>query len=103
MIGSVRLWRITVGDTAALFLGPIAVETTSRRAGVGADLVAACIEHARSLATGGVLLVGDPPYFSRFGFRPAPDVRLPGPADPRRVMWLPLAVKTPEGLTRAVA
>jgi predicted N-acetyltransferase YhbS len=85
VIGSVRLWAVTVGGEPALFLGPIAVSAASRRAGLGADLVQACIDHAGDT---GILLVGDLPYFSRFGFRPAPDVRLTGPVDQRRVLWL---------------
>ena len=103
IIGSVRLWRIEIGDTRALFLGPIAVDAASRRVGLGADLVAACVDHARAAMTGGVLLVGDPPYFSRFGFQAAPDVRLSGPVDQRRVMWLSIAVETPAGMTRPAA
>lgn len=85
IIGSVRLWAITVGEEPALFLGPIAVSADSRRAGLGADLVQACVDHAGSM---GILLVGDLPYFGRFGFEPAPDVRLNGPVDQRRVLWL---------------
>ena len=84
IIGSVRLWAITVGGEPALFLGPIAVSADSRRAGLGADLVQACVDHAGEV---GVLLVGDLPYFGRFGFRPAPDVRLAGPVDQGRVLW----------------
>ncbi len=84
IIGSVRLWAITIGNEPALFLGPIAVSAASRRAGLGADLVQACIEHA---GEAGILLVGDLPYFGRLGFRPAPDVRLSGPVDQRRVLW----------------
>ena len=42
------------------------------------------VDHA---ADAGVLLVGDLPYFRRFGFRPAPDVRLAGPVDQGRVLW----------------
>ncbi|MBU3970565.1 MAG: N-acetyltransferase [Alphaproteobacteria bacterium] len=84
VIGSVRLWAITVGGAPALFLGPIAVAPDSRRAGLGADLVQACVEHA---AKTGILLVGDLPYFGRFGFRPAPEARLTGPVDQRRVLW----------------
>lgn len=97
VIGSVRLWSITVGDLPALFLGPIAVEADSRRGGLGAELVAACVDHARTLDVSGVLLVGDPPYFTRFGFEVAPDVVLPGPADRRRVMWLSMNGAKPEG------
>lgn len=84
VIGSVRLWAISVGGAPALFLGPIAVSAASRRAGLGADLVQACVDHA---GDAGILLVGDLPWFGRFGFRAAPDVRLPGPVDPRRVLW----------------
>ncbi len=86
VIGSVRVWRITVGDAPALFLGPIAVASDSRKTGLGADLVQACVDHAASVGTG-ILLVGDMGYFERFGFAVAPDVRLPGPADRARVLW----------------
>jgi len=85
VIGAVRLWTIMIGDRPALFLGPITVSADSRKGGLGADLVQACIDHAGRT---GVLLVGDAPYFGRFGFRHAPEVRLQGPVDPRRVLWL---------------
>jgi len=85
VIGAVRLWSITVGERPALFLGPITVSADNRKGGLGADLVQACIEHAGET---GILLVGDPPYFGRFGFRAAPDARLQGPVDQRRVLWL---------------
>lgn len=84
VIGSVRLWDIRVGDIPAVFLGPIAVDAALRSGGMGAALVQACLGHAGET---GVLLVGDPPYFSRFGFQAAPLARLPGPVDQRRVMW----------------
>ncbi|MDP1913971.1 GNAT family N-acetyltransferase [Brevundimonas sp.] len=84
IIGSVRLWAISIGGEPALFLGPIAVSGSSRRAGLGGDLVQACIDHA---GDAGILLVGDLPYFGRFGFRSAPDVRLSGPVDQQRVLW----------------
>lgn len=99
VIGSVRLWDVRIGETPALFLGPIAVDAQARRAGLGADLVAACVDHARSSGTSGVLLVGDAPYFGRFGFVIAAEVWLPGPVDPRRLLWLPLGVESVSGLT----
>ncbi|HYC67581.1 N-acetyltransferase [Brevundimonas sp.] len=86
LLGSVRLWSITVGGTPTLFLGPIAVAADNRRAGLGAELVQACLAWAAEVGQG-VLLVGDAPYFGRFGFTAAPDVRLPGPVDQRRVLW----------------
>ena len=87
LIGSVRLWAIRIGDTPALFLGPIAVDADCRKAGLGADLVQACVDHAARIGAG-ILLVGDMGYFGRFGFAVAPHVRLPGPVDRARVLWL---------------
>ena len=103
LIGAVRLWSITVGEARSVFLGPIAVDAASRRGGLGAELVQACIDEAKTMALDGVLLVGDPPYFSRFGFLPAPEAVLSGPVDRRRVMWLPITEVAPVGLVRSVA
>lgn len=97
IIGSVRLWPISIGQTGALFLGPIAVDAARRSAGLGAELVEACKDYAQMSGTGGVLLVGDRAYFERFGFRPAPDLVLPGPVDRRRILWLSTGSETIAG------
>lgn len=97
--GVVQLWNIRVGETPALFLGPIAVEAEAREAGLGGALVAACADWARAGGASGVLLVGDPGYFERFGFVRAEGARLPGPVDPKRLLWLPIAVEKVEGAT----
>lgn len=98
LTGSVRLWAITVAGLDALFLGPITVAKDARSGGLGADLVGACIGEAQQRGVAGILLVGDAAYFQRFGFQPAPDVTLPGPADPRRVLWLPITSIAPSGM-----
>lgn len=103
LIGSVRLWSVQVGAARSVFLGPIAVDQTRRSAGLGAQLVQACIDEARAMGLDGILLVGDPPYFSRFGFVPAPEARLQGPVDQRRVMWLPFTEVAPVGTVVPVA
>lgn len=95
VIGAVRLWAVMIGDRPALFLGPITVSSDSRKGGLGADLVQTCIDHAGET---GILLVGDAPYFGRFGFRPAPEARLQGPVDQRRVLWL--GQDEPSGIVR---
>ncbi|HEY3814060.1 MAG TPA: N-acetyltransferase [Caulobacteraceae bacterium] len=88
VVGSVRLWPVKIGETAAAFLGPIAVEDAQRRNGVGARLVEQACTAAQAQGVAAVLLVGDEPYFGRFGF-----VRctacLPGPVDTRRVLIRP--------------
>ena len=96
LAGVVRLWRVRVGDTRAVFLGPIAVENDDRSGGVGGLLVAQACAAAKAAGENAIVLVGDAPYFSRFGFSAAlaKDVRLPGPVDQNRV--LAVAFK-PEG------
>jgi predicted N-acetyltransferase YhbS len=97
VIGSVRLWPIVIGQTPATFLGPIAVDRSWREAGLGAGLVEACVAWAREQGLAGILLVGDAPYFGRFGFERIEGVTLPGPVDQARVLWLSLDGTLPSG------
>jgi predicted N-acetyltransferase YhbS len=83
--GSVRLWPVMIGDTPAAFLGPIAVEDAGRRRGLGAQLVELACAEAQAQGLAAVLLVGDEPYFGRFGFVRC-KARIPGPVDQRRVL-----------------
>ena len=88
LVGSVRMTRVRVGGREAVFLGPLAVEAGVRKFGTGGALVQAACAAAQAAGFALVLLVGDEPYFGRFGFSAAPakDVRLPGPVDQRRVL-----------------
>ena len=88
LVGSVRMWRVHVGAEPAIFLGPLAVETDARSSGIGAVLVEAACRAAEAAGFPVVLLVGDVPYFGKFGFSAdhTAQVRLPGPVDQRRVL-----------------
>jgi predicted N-acetyltransferase YhbS len=88
LMGVVRLWRVRVGDAPIVFLGPLAVESAERRAGIGQVLVERACEAAAEAGERVVVLVGDEAYFQRIGFSSAAtaDVRLPGPVDQRRVL-----------------
>jgi predicted N-acetyltransferase YhbS len=88
LLGVARMWRVKVGETPVVFLGPFAVEQGERNAGFGARLIARACEAAAAAGESHVLLVGDEAYFSRVGFRAAPgrDVILPGPVDQNRVL-----------------
>ncbi len=88
LVGSVRQWRVRIGATPAVFLGPLAVEKDERSAGVGGRLVERACAAAAAAGEAVVLLVGDRPYFERFGFsaETTREVRLPGPVDQRRVL-----------------
>ncbi|MDO9432564.1 MAG: N-acetyltransferase [Phenylobacterium sp.] len=89
LVGSVRMWAIYVGGQPAMFLGPLAVLAEARKFGTGGDLVQRASAAAQA-AGYPVVLVGDEPYFGRFGYSvaAAKDVRLPGPVDQRRVLVL---------------
>ena len=60
--------------------------------GFGAALVKEGLERAKREGFGLVLLVGDMPYYGRFGFTPIPPGRitLPGPVDPARLLAVEL-------------
>ena len=98
LMGSVRLWSIAIDQTPAVFLGPIAVEASWRKSGVGADLVQTCIDHSRNAGLAGILLIGDPPYFERFGFLQTKPIAIAGPVDPCRLLWLDLSGQPVAGL-----
>jgi predicted N-acetyltransferase YhbS len=100
LIGVVRQWRVKAGFTDVVFLGPLAVDQDQRSVGLGAVLVERAVEAARQAGEAGVLLVGDRPYFERFGFaaEPARKVRMPGPVDQSRVLALMFEGGTLDGL-----
>lgn len=98
LIGSVRMWRVNAGDQPVVFLGPLAVEASERRHGLGAMLVDRACEAAKDAGEAAVVLVGDLPYFQRVGFVHAPDVKLPGPVDPKRVLYRSFDEAVPGGM-----
>lgn len=100
LAGVVRMWRVNVGETPVVFLGPLAVEPGLQSAGVGGQLVQQACEAAKVAGEIAVLLVGDPPYFQRFGFEAAPEAAMPGPVDQKRVLVLPFADVTLSGPVR---
>ena len=70
VVGAIRYWPIRIGDTGdpALLLGPIAIHPTRQGEGLGALLMMGTLERARELGWLRVVLVGDEPYYRRFGF-----------------------------------
>lgn len=103
-VGCVRMWPIHIGEGPAVLLGPFAVEDVWRSRGLGGRLIEAACAAAERAGDGLVLLVGDEPYFARFGFERIPPGRavLPGPVDARRVLWRALQPGALEGVEGAV-
>jgi predicted N-acetyltransferase YhbS len=93
LIGTVRLWHVSAGPhRAALLLGPIAVEPSLQGLGLGSKLMCAALNRASTLGHRAVLLVGDAPYYERFGFSQQSTERLwlPGPYERERFLGLEL-------------
>jgi putative acetyltransferase len=58
-------------------LGPLSVRPDLQGRGIGSRLMAAVLQRLRELGAGGCVLVGDPAYYRRFGFRPESGLVLP--------------------------
>ena len=86
LIGCARQWTVRVGETPAIFFGPIAVDPAWRSHGLGAALTERACEAAAVAGHRVIVLVGDMPFFGPLGFSVAPGVAMPGPVDPRRVL-----------------
>jgi predicted N-acetyltransferase YhbS len=89
VIGTVRLWNVCAGPgRPALLLGPLAVARECRNTGIGAALVRHALAAASARGHGAVLMVGDAPYYGRFGFssEKTGTLWLPGPYERERLL-----------------
>ena len=88
--GACRIWPIEASNgVPALFLGPIAVDIDVRSRGLGQRLVSACLRAIDAEQGCPVILVGDLSFFGKMGFEIVPHgkVKMPGPVDPKRLLW----------------
>ena len=93
VVGTARLWNVAAATgQSALLLGPMAVEASCRNRGIGAALVRRALREARKRGHGAAVLVGDAPYYSRFGFaaETAAALTMPGPFERHRLLALEL-------------
>jgi predicted N-acetyltransferase YhbS len=104
LVGSVRLSPIRIGKTAALLLGPLAVEPPFRERGIGQALIERALAEARSKGHRLVVLVGDEPYYAKGGFKRIPkgQVTMPGPVDPARLLIAELEPGAFDGVSGSV-
>jgi len=80
LVGTLRLWDIAAGPgRPALLLGPLAIARDFRSRGIGGNLIGRALANARRRGAAAVLLVGDAPYYGRFGFS----------AEKTAALWLP--------------
>jgi predicted N-acetyltransferase YhbS len=92
LVGTVRLWHVSAGGRAALVLGPLAVDPSCQKLGIGGVLMRHAIEAARRLGHSAIILLGDAPYYARFGFQAekAAELHLPGSFERERLLGLEL-------------
>ena len=92
VIGTVRLWHVEAGGVPVLLLGPLAVRPDLQGEGLGKSLMREALWRAACRGHGAVILVGDAPYYARFGFDPAltSDLAMPGPVERERFLAIEL-------------
>lgn len=93
VIATLRLWHVAAGPGhPALLLGPLAVHPWFRDRGLGRAMMSTAINEAALRGHGAIMLVGDAPYYARFGFDVALTERLwlPGSFDRNRFLGLEL-------------
>lgn len=107
VVGTCRLWHVEAGPRRpALLLGPLAVDPAIQGLGLGSILMRAALRRADVLGHGAVLLMGDAPYYARFGFSAglAEGLFMPGPFERERFLGLELragALSGARGILRA--
>ncbi len=105
VVGAIRYWPIRIGlrGDPALLLGPVAVHPTRQGEGLGGFLIDETLALARALDWVRAVLVGDAPYYSRFGFTRAEGIVFPPPTNPNRILaraLIPGAMDGVGGLVR---
>jgi predicted N-acetyltransferase YhbS len=93
LVGTLRLWHVSAGGVPALVLGPLAVDQPCRKLGVGTALMDHALAAAAARGHRAVILLGDAPYYARFGFSAlkAAGLSLLGPFERERLLGLELA------------
>ncbi|WP_299772123.1 GNAT family N-acetyltransferase [uncultured Tateyamaria sp.] len=86
LAGAIRYWPVQIAAQTALLLGPVAVHPTRQGEGLGGELIETSLGQAVQYGWDRVMLVGDAPYYGRFGFQKLPGVIMPPPTNPERVL-----------------
>lgn len=92
LVGSIQVWPVALAavDGRAhplLMIGPVAVMPGHQGEGYGKALMAATLDAVDPSAALPQVLIGDAPYYGRFGFAEAPcGWHCPGPWDPARLL-----------------
>ena len=92
--------EISSVDVPALLLGPLAVDPAVKSVGIGSALMQHAVSEAKRLGHAAILLVGDAPYYARFGFsaEKTGSLAMPGPYERHRFLALELVEGALDGV-----
>lgn len=81
IVGHIAFSPVSISDGSKDWygLGPVSVLPARQGEGIGSKLVNAGLDQLRQLGARGCVLLGDPAYYRRFGFRHHPRLQYPGP------------------------
>jgi len=101
ILGHIAFSPVTISDGSCEWfgLGPVSVEPARQGEGIGSMLVNAGLDALRARNAGGCVLLGDPAYYFRFGFRHDPQLKFPGPP-PEYFQFLLMDGAMPSGEVR---
>lgn len=101
VVGHIALSPVSVSDGAAGWygLGPISVEPEWQVRGIGRALMERGLAELRRIGANGCVLVGDPAFYTRFGFANNPALVLEG-VPPEYFLALPLGTASAHGNVR---
>ncbi|KAF0234630.1 MAG: hypothetical protein FD177_657 [Desulfovibrionaceae bacterium] len=98
VVGHIALSPAVVGDDLDgwFLLGPVGVLPRLQGQGIGSGLVRESLRHMRDIGATGVVLVGDPGFYTRFGFVSVPGLIYTGVPD-QYVLAACFGSKAPQG------
>ena len=81
IIAHIAFSPVTISDGTPSWygLGPVSVTPELQGEAIGSTLIRRGIAELSAMGAGGIVLLGDPAYYSRFGFAHDPELVYPGP------------------------
>ncbi len=101
IIGHVAFSPIEIGEAMGAWygLGPVSVLPPRQRRGIGGALIEEGLAQLRASGAAGVVVLGDPAFYHRFGFASDGGLRF-GDVPPSHLQWLAFTAATPRGEIR---
>ena len=99
LVGHIAFSPVVISDGSPNWygLGPISVLPEFQKRGIGKSLMHEGLALLKATGAQGCVLVGDPGYYQRFGFRHLPNLSVAG-VPPENILALPFDNRTPHGV-----